>query len=70
VDDLNDEMEILHIRMDQLTEAIDKARTSNEQRDEQQTENLEKITQQLKEQTDLTNVAEEDLAEVKQSLEK
>jgi len=70
VDELNDEMEILHIRMDQLTEAIDKARTSNEQRDEQQTENLEKITQQLKEQTDLTTVAEEDLAEVKQSLEK
>jgi len=56
--------------MEQLTTAIDEARASNEQRDEQQTENLQKITQQLKEQTHLSNTAEEDLAEVKQPLEK
>jgi hypothetical protein len=65
VDELNDELESLHIRMDQLTTAIDEARTSNEQRDEEQEENLKKITQELKTQTNLTNTTEEKLLKVK-----
>lgn len=53
--------------MEQLTAAIDEARAQNVQRDQQQTETLEKITIELQEQTALANAAEEDFAQVEES---
>lgn len=64
VNELNDELESLQARMEQLTAAIDEARAQNVHRDQQQTETLDKITLELEEQTALANVAEEDLAQV------
>ncbi|GAB1864888.1 Coiled-coil domain-containing protein 63 [Camponotus japonicus] len=63
VNELNDELESLQARMEQLTAAIDEARAQNVHRDQQQTETLEKITIELQEQTALANTAEEDLAQ-------
>lgn len=69
VNELNDELESLQARMEQLTAAIDEARAQNVHRDQQQTETLEKITTELQEQTALANAAEEDLAQVNKSFE-
>jgi len=64
VNELNDELESLQTRMEQLTVAIDEARALNVHRDQQQAETLEKISKELEEQTALADAAEEDLAEV------
>lgn len=64
MNELNDELESLQARMEQLTAAIDEARAQNVHRDQQQTETLEKITAELDEQTALADAAEEDLAQV------
>lgn len=69
VNELNDELESLQSRMEQLTATIDEARALNVHRDQQQAENLEKITKQLDEQTALADAAEEDLAKVNESSE-
>lgn len=65
MNELNDELESLQARMEQLTAAIDEARALNVHRDEQQAQTLEKITKQLEEQTALADAAEEDLAQVR-----
>lgn len=65
VNELNDELESLQTRMEQLTMAIDEARALNVHRDQEQAENLEKITKELEEQTALADTTEEDLAKVK-----
>lgn len=62
---MNDELESLQARMEQLTAAIDEARALNVHRDQQQAETLEKINKELEEQTTLADAAEEDLAEVR-----
>lgn len=67
VNELNDEVESLQSRMEQLTAAIDEARALNVHRDQQQAETLEKITKQLEEQTNLADAAEDDLAQVSES---
>lgn len=64
MNELNDELEGLQSRMEQLTTAITEARALNVYRDQQQAETLEKITKQLEEQTALADTAEEDLANV------
>lgn len=64
VNELNDELESLQSRMEQLTAAIDEARALNVHRDQQQAETLEKIGKQLEEQTALADTADEDLAQV------
>ncbi|XP_020283097.1 coiled-coil domain-containing protein 63 [Pseudomyrmex gracilis] len=63
VNELNDELESLQARMEQLTAAIDEARAQNVHRDQQQAENLEKITKQLQDQIALTDAAAKDLAQ-------
>lgn len=63
VNELNDELESLQARMEQLTVAIDDARALHVHRDQEQAETLEKIIKQLEEQTKLADVAEEDLIE-------
>lgn len=70
VNELNDELESLQARMEQLTVAIDDARALHVHRDQEQAETLEKIIKQLEEQTKLADVAEEDLIEVKSLFEK
>lgn len=65
MNELNDELESLQSRMEQLTAAIDEARVQNVHRDQEQAETLEKITKQLEEQTALADTAEEDLAKVR-----
>lgn len=65
MNELNDELESLQSRMEQLTAAIDEARVQNVHRDQEQAETLEKITKQLEEQTALADVAEEDFAKVR-----
>jgi len=51
--------------MEQLTVAIDEAHALNVHRDQEQAENLEKITKELEEQTALADTAENNLAKVK-----
>nr|XP_012218958.1 PREDICTED: coiled-coil domain-containing protein 63 [Linepithema humile]XP_012218959.1 PREDICTED: coiled-coil domain-containing protein 63 [Linepithema humile] len=70
VNELNDELESLQARMEQLTAAIDKARALNVHRDEQQAQTLEKITKQLEEQTAVADTAEEDLAQCHDVMDK
>ncbi|XP_032680336.1 coiled-coil domain-containing protein 63 [Odontomachus brunneus] len=70
VNELNDELESLQSRMEQLTAAIDEARVQNVHRDQEQTETLEKITKQLEEQTALADTAEEDFAKCNDIMEK
>lgn len=65
MNELNDELESLQAKVEQLTAAIDEARALNVHRDEQQAQTLEKITKQLEEQTALADAAEEDLAQVR-----
>lgn len=64
VNELNDELESLHSRVQQLRTAIDEARALNVHRSEQQSEMLDKITKELEKQTALAEKAEENLAEV------
>lgn len=64
MNELNDELESLQARMEQLTVAIDEARALNVHRDQQQAETLEKISKELEEQTVLADAAEKDLAQV------
>lgn len=64
MNELNDELESLQARMEQLTVAIDEANALNVHRDQQQAETLEKIAKELEEQTALADAAEGNLAEV------
>ncbi|XP_011644168.1 coiled-coil domain-containing protein 63 isoform X2 [Pogonomyrmex barbatus] len=70
VNELNDELESLQARMEQLTAAIDEAHALNVHRDQQQAETLEKITKDLEEQTALADAAEEDLAQCHDVMDK
>ncbi|XP_014476801.1 PREDICTED: coiled-coil domain-containing protein 63-like [Dinoponera quadriceps] len=70
VNELNDELESLQLRMEQLTAAIDEARVQNVHHDQEQAETLEKITKQLEEQTALADTAEEDLTKCNDVMEK
>ncbi|EGI64993.1 PREDICTED: coiled-coil domain-containing protein 63-like [Acromyrmex echinatior] len=70
VNELNDELESLQMRMEQLTVAIDEARALNVHRDQEQTENLEKITKELEEQTALADTTEENLAKCNDVMDK
>ncbi|XP_018343972.1 PREDICTED: coiled-coil domain-containing protein 63 isoform X2 [Trachymyrmex septentrionalis] len=70
VNELNDELESLQTRMEQLTVAIDEARALNVHRDQEQAENLEKITKELEEQTALANITEENLAKCNDVMDK
>lgn len=64
VNELNDELDSLQLKMVQLTAAIEEARALVEQRGQQQTETLEKLKNELEEQTTLADEAEESLAQV------
>ncbi|XP_011147954.1 coiled-coil domain-containing protein 63 [Harpegnathos saltator] len=70
VNELNDELEGLQSRMEQLTAAIDEARIQNVHRDQEQAETLDKVTKQLEEQTALADAAEEDLTKCNEVMEK
>ncbi|KAI4477481.1 PREDICTED: coiled-coil domain-containing protein 63 [Polistes canadensis] len=70
VNELNDEMESLQLKMTELTVAIDEARALHEFREKQQAETLETITNQLEEQTKLADDAEEELSKCDEEIEK
>ncbi|XP_015183990.1 PREDICTED: coiled-coil domain-containing protein 63 [Polistes dominula] len=70
VNELNDEMESLQLKMAELTVAIDEARALHEFREKQQAETLETITNQLEEQTKLADDAEEELSKCDDEIEK
>ncbi|XP_076235752.1 coiled-coil domain-containing protein 63 [Calliopsis andreniformis] len=70
VNELNDELESLQSRMVQLTAAIEEARALTEHRGQQQAETLEKLKQELEQQTTLADAAEESLAQCEDVLEK
>ncbi|KAI4502988.1 hypothetical protein M0802_002032 [Mischocyttarus mexicanus] len=70
VNELNDEMESLQLKMAELTVAIDEARALHEFREKQQAETLETITNQLEEQTKLADDAEEELSKCDEEIEK
>lgn len=64
VNELNDELEGLQIRVSQLRDDIDEARALNARRGFQQAETLEKIAKELEEQEKKANDAEENLVKV------
>lgn len=64
VNELNDELEGLQIRVAQLRDEIDKARALNIHRGDQQTETLEKLAKQLEEQMQKATAAEENFTQV------
>lgn len=64
MNELNDELECLQSRMVQLTTTIEETRALNEQRGQQQAETLEKLKNELEEQTTLADAAEETLEQV------
>ncbi|KAK0167325.1 hypothetical protein PV327_004740 [Microctonus hyperodae] len=70
VNELNDELEGLQIRVAQLRDEIDKARALNIHRGDQQTETLEKLAKQLEEQTQKATAAEENFTECNEVIEK
>lgn len=66
VNELNDELEGLHARVDQLRAAIDEAKALNVRRGEKQASTLDTIAEQLREQTELADAAEAKLDNVRQ----
>lgn len=64
VNELNDELESLNSRIDQLTIAIQEAQTLNDRISYEQTQTLEQLKTELEEQTALADAAEENLAQV------
>ncbi|KAK2581933.1 hypothetical protein KPH14_002385 [Odynerus spinipes] len=70
VNELNDELESLQLRMEGLTVASEEARALHEYREKQQVETLENISNQLEEQTNLADAAEEELAQCDDEMEK
>lgn len=64
VNELNDEMEGLQTRVEQLRIGIDEAKDRNTERGQKQAETLEKLKKDLEEETRLADEAEESLAEV------
>lgn len=64
VNELNDELEGLHARVDQLRAAIDEARALNIRRGEKQASTLDNIAEQLREQTENADNAEASLNDV------
>lgn len=65
VNELNDELEGLHARVDQLRAAIDEARAQNVKRGEKQASTLDTIVEQLRQQTELADAAEARLENVR-----
>ncbi|XP_066589533.1 putative leucine-rich repeat-containing protein DDB_G0290503 [Prorops nasuta] len=70
VNDLNEELESLQSKVNELRAAIDEARVANASRQKEQTESLEKLEQQLDEQTRLADEAELDLSEKNDYIER
>ncbi|CAG5102190.1 Similar to Ccdc63: Coiled-coil domain-containing protein 63 (Rattus norvegicus) [Cotesia congregata] len=70
VNELNDELEGLQIRVAQLRDDIDEARALNARRGFQQAETLEKIAKELEEQEKKANDAEENLVKCNEVIEK
>ncbi|XP_012346583.2 coiled-coil domain-containing protein 63-like [Apis florea] len=70
VNELNDELESLNMRIDQLTLTIQEAQTLNERISYEQTQTLEQLKTELEEQTALADAAEENLAQCDDVLEK
>ncbi|XP_014211895.1 coiled-coil domain-containing protein 63-like [Copidosoma floridanum] len=70
VNELNDELEGLQTRVEQLRLAIDAARALNVHRGQKQAETLELIAQRLQEQTNLANSAERKFNESNETMEK
>lgn len=64
VNELNDELESLNSRIDQLTIAIQEAQTINDRISSEQTQTLEQLKTELEQQTALADAAEENLAQV------
>lgn len=64
VNELNDELESLNSRIDQLTIAIQEAQTLNDRISYEQTQTLEQLKTELEQQTALADAAEENLAQV------
>lgn len=64
VNELNDELEGLQIRVAQLRDDIDEARALNARRGCQQAETLEKIDKELEEQENKATAAEDNLVKV------
>lgn len=64
VNELNDELESLNSRIDQLTISIQEAQTLNDRISYEQTQTLEQLKTELEEQTALADAAEENLAQV------
>ncbi|XP_006622407.1 coiled-coil domain-containing protein 63-like [Apis dorsata] len=70
VNELNDELESLNSRIDQLTIAIQEAQTLNDRISYEQTQTLEQLKTELEQQTALADAAEENLAQCDDVLEK
>ncbi|XP_394326.4 coiled-coil domain-containing protein 63-like [Apis mellifera] len=70
VNELNDELESLNSRIDQLTIAIQEAQTINDRISSDQTQTLEQLKTELEQQTALADAAEENLAQCDDVLEK
>lgn len=70
VNELNDELESLNSRIDQLTIAIQEAQTINDRISSEQTQTLEQLKTELEQQTALADAAEENLAQCDDVLEK
>lgn len=64
MNELNDELESLQSRMAQLTTAIQNAHIMNELTNREQVETLEKLKNELEDQTALADTAEENLIQV------
>ncbi|KAG6803304.1 coiled-coil domain-containing protein 63-like [Apis mellifera caucasica] len=70
VNELNDELESLNSRIDQLTITIQEAQTINDRISSEQTQTLEQLKTELEQQTALADAAEENLAQCDDVLEK
>ena len=64
INELNDELEGLRTRVDQLRLAIEEAKDLNTQRSQKQTETLDKLKKELEEETKLADEAEKQLRDV------
>ena len=64
VNELNDELESLQSRVEQLRIGIDDAKALTAHRGQKQAETLEKLKKELEEETKLANEAEKKLTEV------
>lgn len=65
VNELNDEVEGLQARLSQLRADIEEARALNTHRGQKQAETIDKLVNQLENQTNLATQAEQNFAEVR-----